>query len=125
MQLIIRYTLLLAAAMLLVFAFGANAAMLSVASSGVGMSSTPTTANDLKPAACAGLNLTNVANTGTSNNDLLLGTASAATLSGGVGDDCIVGGAGADTLIGGADYDVCIGGSGSDLFDPSCEERIQ
>lgn len=86
------------------------------------------TANQLKPAQCASLDLANVVTgglivTGTSDNDLVLGSATSTALEGGAGDDCLVGGLLGETLVGGAGYDVCIGGSGINIFDPSCEEQ--
>jgi Ca2+-binding RTX toxin-like protein len=104
----------------------------------------PITANDLKPAECAALNLTNivVAGDGTAGNDLILGTAGNDTLSGSGGDDCIVGGGGDDSLDGqkgndillgqdgndslkgSQDTDICDGGPGTDSGHPSCETEI-
>lgn len=74
------------------------------------------TANDLKPAACSSLNLTNVtsSSSGTSSNDLILGGGGSDTIDGGGGSDCIVGGGGDDVLSGGDGDDVLIGGSGTD-----------
>ena len=64
-------------------------------------------------------------NVSTSDNDLLVGTGSANTLSSGAGDDLLFGasgndtlngGDGKDTLVGGAGVDTITGGSGSDTF---------
>ncbi|MBE7435681.1 MAG: hypothetical protein HS100_17330 [Anaerolineales bacterium] len=87
------------------------------------------TANALKPAECAALNLAaiyiGVAAKGTRANDLLLGTAGADNLGGGGGSDCIVGGGGDDILNGGkGNGDVCIGGPGNDTF-KGCDTEIQ
>lgn len=82
------------------------------------------TANDLKPAACAALDLATVTGTGTDQADLLLGTTGADSLDGGLGDDCIVGGAGDDGLVGGLGNDVCLGGPGTDTF-ATCERVAQ
>jgi Ca2+-binding RTX toxin-like protein len=87
------------------------------------------TANQLKPPACAGLNLTGVVvGTGSfsDNNDshLVLGSAGGNIIQGNGGNDCIVGGAGFDIIVGGAGTDVCIGGASLDLF-LSCETQIQ
>ena len=105
-----------------------------------------TSANALKPAECAGITLTNIVDigageTGTSANDLILGTDKADTeIRGGAGDDCILGGKGSerqkidkvwspglygeegnDVLIGGpGNADHCDGGSGADTY-YSCE----
>lgn len=96
-----------------------------VPTSGVGQSVRAITANDLKPAACAGLVLSGAPRSaGTSQNDLLLGTAGPDDLVGGGGGDCILGGGGADRLNGGGGTDVCIGGPGMDTF-ISCETIIQ
>jgi T1SS-143 domain-containing protein len=54
--------------------------------------------------------------TGTSDDDVILGTAGSDTLDGGDGDDHIEGGAGADTIIGGAGDDVLFGGDDADTF---------
>ena len=85
------------------------------------------TANQLKPAACAALDLTLVTSGGGGGggqNALRLGTAGNDTLTGGAGDDCLVGGAGNDHLIGNGGTDVCIGGPGNDNLHPSCETQI-
>jgi Ca2+-binding RTX toxin-like protein len=84
--------------------------------------------DDLKPAQCDAIHLTNlIASTGmisgTAENDLILGGSGADTISGEGGNDCIVGGGGNDTLLGGSGTDVCIGGSGNDILDDSCETR--
>jgi Ca2+-binding RTX toxin-like protein len=63
--------------------------------------------------------------TGTSGDDLILGSPSADTINGGGGNDCILGGGGADTLVGGTGIDVCIGGPGADIIDVSCEDQLQ
>jgi len=77
--------------------------------------SLPIDANALKPAACASLNLTNIAyGTGTAANDLVLGTAGGDSLSGDDGDDCLVGGGGDDTLDGKKGNDILLGGPGND-----------
>ncbi len=80
-------------------------------------SSHPVTVNQLKPPACAALNLVNVytggANGGTGN-DLVLGTAGPDQMNGGPGDDCLVGGNGDDRINGQAGYDVCLGQGGNE-----------
>jgi Ca2+-binding RTX toxin-like protein len=87
------------------------------------------TPNDLKPAACAALNLTTiVTGSGTINggngNSLILGSAGADQIRGKKGDDCLVGGGGNDRLDGDQGVDVCIGGPGTDTFTADCETRI-
>lgn len=89
----------------------------------------PIVANDLKPAECAGLNLTGVIGnaglvTGSSASELLLGSELIDTMDGAGGDDCLVGGPLGDALTGGAGADVCIGGPGIDTF-IGCETEIQ
>lgn len=82
------------------------------------------TANTLKPAACAGLTLSNLetGGTGTAGNDLMLGTSGNDSIDGGDGDDCLVGGNGVDTLDGGNGTDVCIGTAASTFL--NCETII-
>ena len=102
--------------------------------------------NELQPPECVGMNLTNIVDigageTGTSANDLILGTdKNDAEIRGGAGDDCILGGkgnerqkigkdwgpgifgeGGNDVIIGGpGNHDHCDGGPGSDTY-YSCE----
>ena len=102
--------------------------------------------NELQPPECVGLGLTNIVDigageTGTSANDLILGTDKAdAEIRGGAGDDCILGGKGNerqkigkdwgpgifgeegnDVIIGGpGNHDHCDGGPGTDTY-YSCE----
>jgi Ca2+-binding RTX toxin-like protein len=85
------------------------------------------TANELKPPACAALDLTAIStgSGGGNQSTLILGTAGTDVLVGASGNDCIVGGAGSDLLIGNAGTDVCIGGPGFDLLHRSCETAIQ
>lgn len=91
------------------------------------------TANHLKPAACAGLNLTALlicppaggACNGTEASELILGSPLDDNIRGDKGDDCILGGAGDDTLRGDQGTDVCLGGPGNDTFHPTCETQIQ
>jgi hypothetical protein len=92
-----------------------------VPASYAGRSSFARTLTQIAPALCAGVNPANLvvattsSNSGTSQNDLILGrnAAGSQTLSGGNGNDCIVAGGGAattNTLQGGAGSgDVCIG----------------
>jgi hypothetical protein len=103
-------------------------------------------ANAIKPWECAGIKLTNIVDigagqTGTSANDLILGTDKAdPEIRGGAGDDCILGGKGNerqkigqdwgpgifgeegnDVIIGGpGNNDHCDGGPGNDTY-YSCE----
>lgn len=97
--------------------------------------------NELQPPECVGLGLTNIVDigagqTGTSANDLILGTANSdSVIRGGAGNDCILGGAGNerrwfiffwipgifgdegnDVIFGGPGTDVCYGGAGTDTY---------
>jgi Ca2+-binding RTX toxin-like protein len=88
------------------------------------------TANQLKPPACAGVNLNGIffgSGVITDNNQphLVIGSPGIDIMRGGAGDDCILGGDGIDTLRGDGGQDVCIGGPGIDLFVNSCETQIQ
>jgi Ca2+-binding RTX toxin-like protein len=94
-----------------------------VPASKIGYSNQTVDANDVKPAECASINLTNIIYcsgsnncNGTNANDLILGTSEGEKISGVNGTDCIVGGGGDDTIRGGNGTDVCIGGPGTDTF---------
>ena len=92
----------------------------------VGLDSRAVSADEAKPAACAGITLTaRVSGSGTLNgtaaNELLLGSSGDDTIIGGGGDDCS--GDGDDTLVGGPGNDVCIAGPGGPASDPSCETQ--
>jgi Ca2+-binding RTX toxin-like protein len=90
------------------------------------------TTNDLAPAACGGISLTNIVTTtgflgimwGTGGNDLILGRNAGDMILGLGGNDCILGGGGNDDIYGGGGTDVCIGGPGTDSFD-QCETQTQ
>jgi Ca2+-binding RTX toxin-like protein len=108
----------------------ASTAANSVPASRAGISSRSIGAENLKPAACASLTLTNVVTgsgviNGTAAADLVLGSSGIDTVLAGNGNDCVLGGGGADIINGGAGTDVCIGGAGIDVFDISCEKQIQ
>jgi hypothetical protein len=97
---------------------------------GQALTSRAPTANELKPPACAALNLFDwVAGSGTvsagggGTGSLVLGSAGIDALRGKNGDDCLVGGAGADTLNGGPGTDVCAGGAGINTF-VACETQL-
>ena len=130
--------------------FSSIAAGNTVAQSRADWDIKPISANDLKPPECGGINLTNIVDigagqTGTSANDLILGTNKPdAEIRGGAGNDCILGGkgnerqkigkdwvgglygeGGNDVLIGGpGNKDVCEGGPGTDTF-YTCETVVQ
>jgi Ca2+-binding RTX toxin-like protein len=73
--------------------------------------------NEMKPAECNGITLTNVVvgTNGTNQNDLVLGGPAGQTMRGQQGNDCVLGGGGDDTFRDNGGYDVCIGGPGNDL----------
>ncbi len=87
------------------------------------------TANHLKPAECASLNLVNIEVctggncNGTNQNDLILGSAGHDNIKAKNGDDCIVAGGGDDEISGDNGSDICVGGSGNNTFD-KCETII-
>lgn len=115
--------------LILISLFTAFSAGVSVSNTTVGTRSASVTANRVKPAVCAGLNLTNIVTgggtvTGTSGNDLILGSSGTDTIDGLGGDDCILGGDGDDVIDGNSGIDICLGGSGSDTF-ISCEGETQ
>lgn len=101
-----------------------------VPTSRLGTSTIPITANALKPAACAALNLTGLVTgsgtiTGGGQNELILGSAAADSIDARPGNDCVVAGGGADLLTGGSGTDVCVGGPDTDIFVTGCETQIQ
>jgi Ca2+-binding RTX toxin-like protein len=116
-------------ALIIVSIVSAFAAGLSVPSSNIGRQAISISAEDIKPPACAALYLTNVVSgsgtlTGTSANDLIIGSAGADTIDGLDGDDCILGGNGDDQITGSNGNDVCLGGPGTDSF-TTCESENQ
>ncbi len=99
-----------------------------VAGSRAGITPSGASANDLKPAECAALNLTDVrgpASGGGNTNALIIGTPGNDSINGNGGDDCILGGGGDDFLRGNGGNDVCVGGPGLDTFHSTCETQIQ
>ena len=126
---VLRLVFLGLLALLIVSVVSAFAAGLSVPASNAGQESVPVTAEDIKPAACGGIYLSNIVRgsgtfTGTAANDLIIGSADTDTIDGAGGDDCILGSAGDDSLAGSDGNDVCIGSSGSDTF-TDCEVEVQ
>ena len=106
----------------------ALAAGINVSASNVGQQSIPARAEDIKPADCGALYLTNIVRgsgtlTGTAA-DLIIGSAGADMIDGAGGDDCILGSGGDDILAGGDGNDVCVGGTGNDTF-TDCEVETQ
>lgn len=80
-------------------------------------------ANDIKPAACASLNLSTITFCsgsgtcrGTGGNNLILGTAGNDTIRARNGSDCIIAGGGNDDVDGDNGSDICIEGPGADTY---------
>ena len=123
----VRVPLLIALAVVVLAAGTAFTAANTVASSRIGAGGSGITANDLKPPACAALNLTRirVGTGGGGGSALVLGSPGIDNLSGGGGNDCILGGGGTDIIRGNGGTDVCIGGPGLDVFLSGCETIIQ
>jgi Ca2+-binding RTX toxin-like protein len=116
--------LVVSVSVLSAFAAGISAPVVNA-----GQQSVPVTAEDIKPAACAGITLTNIVSgsgtlTGTAGNDLMIGSGGADVIDGLGGDDCVLGSGGDDTLAGNEGKDVCLGGTGDDLF-TDCEIEAQ
>ncbi len=129
MKLFVRLGLLAAVLLALVGARSVLTATNTMPPTHAGLATRSIGPNDLKPAACAGITLTNLVTgsgivTGTNGNDLILGSPGSDDLRGNNGNDCILGGGGNDALRGGAGTDVCIGGPGNDTFS-GCETQIQ
>ncbi|RPI94988.1 MAG: hypothetical protein EHM40_04690 [Chloroflexi bacterium] len=115
--------------LIIVSLLSAFAAGLSVPPSNVGQQSISVAAEDIKPAACGTLYLTNIVSgsgtlTGTAANDLIIGGTGADTIDGLGGNDCILGSDGDDLITGGEGTDVCLGGPGTDAF-TACETESQ
>lgn len=133
-------------ALIPISALYAFAATNNVPVTGLGYHSEPVDAdpNNLKPAQCAALTLTDLYVVGSgkttgntaylilgsagnddikakNGNDCIVGGAGNDTLDGANGNDVILGGDGNDTINGGNGYDICYGGSGTNTFQ-SCED---
>ncbi len=115
--------------LILISSVSALAATNTVPGTRIGQQIRSITANELKPSACAAINLAAIVIctggncNGSGANELLLGTASAERVRGRGGTDCIIGGGGDDDLVGNGASDVCIGGPGADTF-ATCETQI-
>jgi len=122
---LIRLILISLLLMILLSAILARMSANTVNESGMEEQTQEVTANQLKPSACNGIDLSAIYtdSDGAATNDLVLGTSASNTLNGNDGDDCLVGGNGDDTLDGGAGADVCIGGEGTDSFS-NCETQV-
>jgi Ca2+-binding RTX toxin-like protein len=108
--------------LILVSSVNAIAASNTVPPTNLGDWRTGISANTLKPAACASLNLTNIV-VGSGHikgekgvNNLIIGSAGNDNIDGGDGDDCILAGGGDDTINGGTGYNICIGGPGNNTY---------
>jgi len=127
LSLLILFTLILFSGM------SAYTAANTISNSHVGQYSDPIGPNDLKPAACMGISLSNIVSIGdggsaTNGNDLIAGTPNRDLFSGLDGNDCILGGDGDDSLYfififlsldglhGGNGNDVILGGAGTDIL---------
>lgn len=136
------FVVLIFAVVVIVFVFNAYTAANTVPLTRADKDSIGVGVNELQPPECVGLGLTNIVDigageTGTSANDLILGTDKAdAEIRGGEGNDCILGGkgnerqrsgtewvpgiygdGGDDVLIGGpGNQDYCDGGTGSNTY---------
>ena len=90
----------------------------TVAPSSAGTSIHTITANTIKPAECASLDLSSIIldGGGTNGNDLILGTDASDFIHGGNRDDCIVAGDGDDLVFGGGGDDIILGGPGGDII---------
>ena len=107
----------------------AFAAGINAPASNVGQQSMLVTAEDIKPAACGALQLTNIVSgsgvlIGTDGNDLMIGSAGTDSIDGLSGNDCILGSSGDDSLAGNEGNDICLGGTGNDVFF-DCEMEAQ
>ncbi|MFZ5910746.1 MAG: calcium-binding protein [Chloroflexota bacterium] len=125
----IRFFIFGLAALVVISVVTAFAAGITVSPANVGQDSESVTVDDFKPSECAGLSLTHMVSgsgtlTGTSGNDLILGSSGADVIDGLGGDDCILGGGGDDALTGNDGTDICLGGPGDDVF-TACEGESQ
>jgi len=127
-----RLTIIMLGLLITVSLVSAFAANISVPKTRLTNQARAITANDLKPAACSAINLTNIVIcsptggicNGTNGNDLMLGGPSNDSIRGKNGTDCIIGGDGDDDITGNNGSDVCIGGPGNDTFS-KCATAIQ
>ncbi len=121
------FALLVLLGVILVVSYTALSASNSVPLTRLGLTTQTITANDLKPAACSAITVTNViycaggACNGTDANDLMFGTSGVDNIQGGKGNDCILAGDGNDDLKGEQGNDVCLGGPGTNNYHPTCE----
>ena len=121
-----RLALALLAAATFVLVTGVAASNI-VPPSHAGTVSVVASANSLRPAACAGLNLADVVNgpgdSGASANQLLLAGPADSDVVGGSGDDCIVATPWVSTIDGGTGTNICFGGIAT-VF-TNCQTQIK
>jgi Ca2+-binding RTX toxin-like protein len=128
-RIVFRIVLFGLIALVLVSVATAFAAGITTTPSNIGIQTAPVTAEDIKPAACSALTLTNIVSgtgiiTGTSGNDLIIGSSGNDIIDGLGGNDCILGGGGDDIIDGNDGTDICIGGPGNDSAS-NCETWIE
>jgi Ca2+-binding RTX toxin-like protein len=121
-----RLALAGAGALLVACAVPALTATNAVPATRASQTASTITGNNLKPSACAAVNVQSVVVgiDGTGQRDLVLGTAAGTTVRGRAANDCVLAGGGNDTVNGDGGTDVCIGGPGTDTF-ANCETQIQ
>jgi len=122
------YHLLVPLAIVLLFlvfaaAYQALAATNNVDSSKFSSTLHSALANDIKPAACAAMNLSTITFCsgsgtcrGTGGNNLILGTEGDDTIRARNGSDCIIAGGGNDDVDGQNGGDICVEGPGADIY---------
>jgi Ca2+-binding RTX toxin-like protein len=128
-RIVFRIVLFGLIALVLVSVATAFAAGITTEPTNIGLQPVPVTAEDIKPAACSALTLTNIVSgtgiiTGTSGNDLIIGSSGNDIIDGLGGNDCILGGGGDDIIDGNDGTDICIGGPGNDSAS-NCETWIE
>jgi Ca2+-binding RTX toxin-like protein len=122
-RIIILASIMLLLVLIIAISLSALAASNTVASSRIGQVVRPILISDIRPPACAGLNLTNIIYctgtarcNGTNKGDLILGDSGRNDISGKNGGDCIIAGGGNDSVNGANGQDVCIEGPGTDTY---------
>jgi len=110
-------------------AINASAASVATPNSAASLEVQVVTADDMKPASCAGIVLTQwspgrAPSPAPVASELITGSAAIDTIDGLGGDDCILAGDSDDSLTGGAGTDVCLSGAGADTF-ATCETQTQ
>ncbi len=126
---ILRTLLILLIILILASGIFALAASNSIPPTSAGTDTVALNPDDIKPAECNSITLTELVQgsgtiTGTTGNDLILGSGGNDMIDGLGGDDCILGGDGDDTIDGNDQTDICLGGQGTDTFS-NCESAVQ